>query len=152
MPLARFAALTVAVALAGPLHAQNRGEQPVRPFTAASAPSKTGGVERSTSLPAKALFVGDQLSEYAKVRLTDFIINALGLQIEAALVVPTGPWNLDGSGKDERDLTPARLAAVKRYLAERGVDSNRIYVESRIDEKIKEPRLDLQILGKPAND
>lgn len=152
MPLARFTALALALALAGPLHAQTRGEQPVKPFTAASAPSKTGGVERNASLPARGLFVGDQLSELAKVKLTDFILNALGLQIEAALVVPTGPWNLDGSGKDERDLTPARLAAVKRYLHERGVDPKRIYVESRVDEKIKEPRLDLQILGRPAND
>ena len=66
--------------------------------------------------------------------------------------MPTGPWNLDGSGKDERDLTAARLEAVKRFLHDRGVDPKRIYVESRIDEKIREPRLDLQILGRPAND
>ncbi|GAB4038800.1 MAG: hypothetical protein Fur0014_07900 [Rubrivivax sp.] len=152
MTPARLALIAVAAALAIPAAAQNRGDQPVRPQGAASAPSKTGGVERTTSLPAKGLFVGEQLSEYAKVRLTDFILNALGLQIEAALVVPTGPWNLDGSGKDERDLTPARLAAVKRFLQDRGVDPKKIYVESRIDEKIREPRLDLQILGRPAND
>jgi OOP family OmpA-OmpF porin len=154
-PLPSPRALTVlllACALALPAAAQLRGERAVRLGSAASEPSKTGGVERSTSLPARGLFVGEQLSEYAKVRLTDFILNALGLQIEAALVVPTGPWNLDGSGKDERDLTPARLAAVKRFLQERGVDPKRIYVESRIDEKIKEPRLDLQILGRPAAD
>jgi OOP family OmpA-OmpF porin len=45
-----------------------------------------------------------------------------------------------------------RRNAVKRFLHERGVDPQKIYVESRIDDKIKEPRLDLQILGQPAND
>lgn len=145
----RLAVATLALAFVAGAHAAP-GDQPVKPLPAASSPSKTGGVQRNASLPAKGLFVGEQLSEAAKGKLTDLILNALGLQVEVALVVPTGPWQLDGSGKDERDLTPARLAAVKRFLAERGVDPQKIYVESRIDDKIKEPRLDLQILGRPA--
>jgi OOP family OmpA-OmpF porin len=67
-----------------------------------------------------------------------------------ALIVPTGPWNLDGGGSDERNLTPARLEAVKRFLTQRGVAPHRIYVESRIDAKLKEPRLDVQIVGRPS--
>lgn len=146
----RLALAAVALVFAAGLQAQ--GNQPVKPQGAASSPSKTGGTERRASLPAKGLFVGDQLSAQAKASLTDLILNALGLQVEVALVVPTGPWQLDGSGKDERDLTPARLQSVKRFLSERGVDPTKIYVESRIDNSIKEPRLDLQILGRPAND
>ena len=150
---ARLATALLVVGLASVATAQT-GAQPVKPLPAgaASAPSKTGGTQRNASLPAKGLFVGDQLSPDAKSKLTELILNALGLQVEVALVVPTGPWQLDGSGKDERDLTPARLAAVKKYLQERGVDPQKIYVESRIDNSIKEPRLDLQILGRPAND
>jgi OOP family OmpA-OmpF porin len=146
----RLAAIALACAVTG-THAAP-GDQPVRPLPAASSPSKTGGVQRNASLPARGLFVGDQLSEAAKTRLTELILDALGLQVEVALVVPAGPWQLDGSGRDERDLTPARLAAVKRFLSERGVDPNKIYVESRLDEKLREPRLDLQILGRPATD
>lgn len=156
MPTIRLVAASAALGLAlvvSPASAQ-QGAQPVKPLPggAASAPSKTGGTQRNASLPAKGLFVGDQLSANAKSKLTELILNALGLQVEVALVVPTGPWQLDGSGKDERDLTPARLAAVKKFLQERGVDPQKIYVESRIDNAIKEPRLDLQILGRQAND
>ena len=128
------------------------GDQPVRPLPQASTPAKTEIQERKTSLPAKGLFVGDQLSAAAKDKLTELILNALGLHVQVALVVPTGPWQIDGSGKDERDLTPARLNAVKNFLRERGVDPAKIYVESRIDQSLTEPRLDLQLLGKPAND
>ena len=128
------------------------GDQAVKPLAAASAGAKSQVLERRASLPAKGLFVGDQLSAQARDRLTELILNALGLQVDVALVVPTGPWQIDGNGRDERDLTPARLNAVKRFLHERGVDPQKIYVESRIDDKIKEPRLDLQILGQPAND
>ena len=81
------------------------GDQPVRPLPQASAPAKTEIQERKTSLPAKGLFVGDQLSAAAKDKLTELILNALGLHVQVALVVPTGPWQIDGSGKDERDLT-----------------------------------------------
>lgn len=136
---------------AGPVVAAP-GDQPVKPLPPAASGSKAGGVERKASLPAKGLFEGDQLSATARSQLTDLILNALGLHIEVALVVPTGPWQLDGSGQDERDLTPARLAAVKRFLSERGVDPQKIYVESRIDSSITEPRLDLQLLGREATD
>lgn len=128
------------------------GDQPVKPLPEASKPARSDIQERKTSLPAKGLFVGDQLSASAKDKLTELILNALGLHVQVALVVPTGPWQIDGSGKDERDLTPARLNAVKKFLQERGVDPSRIYVESRIDQSLAEPRLDLQLMGRPAND
>ena len=108
---------------------------------------------RTVSLPAKGLFKGDQLTDAAKAQLTDLIINALGLQVEVALLIPVGPWNIDGTGHaGERDLTPARLQALRKYLSERGVDQKRIFVESRIDPKLKEPRLDVQLVGQPNND
>lgn len=117
------------------------------------APAPAPKIEsRTASLAAKGLFTGNELSAAARQRLTDLVIEALGLQVEVALVVPTGPWQLDGSGPDERHLTPARLAAVKRFLQERGVDGKQIYVESRIDEHIAEPRLDVQISGRAAQD
>ncbi len=145
------AALAMALAAGGALAQAQAGDQPVRPLPAA-APAKTEVQERRASLPAKGLFVGDQLSPAAKDRLTELILNALGLEVQVALVVPTGPWQIDGSGKDERDLTPARLNAVKKFLHERGVDPSKIYVESRIDQSLSEPRLDLQLLGRPSND
>lgn len=118
-----------------------------------AAPAPAPKIEsRTASLAAKGLFSGNDLSPAAKQRLTDLVIEALGLQVEVALVVPTGPWQLDGSGPDERHLTPARLAAVKRFLQERGVDGKKIYVESRINEHIAEPRLDVQISGRQAQD
>lgn len=127
------------------------GDQPVKPLPAAKAgDDKAKG--RTASLPAKGLFKGDQLTDEAKSKLTDLIIEALGLRVEVALVIPTGPWQIDGSGAGERDLTPARLNAVRKFLADRGVESHRIFVESRIDAKIKEPRLDVQLLGQTAND
>jgi OmpA-OmpF porin, OOP family len=146
--------LVTLLALASGLAAAAPGDQPVKPLPAPAvgAAPKSAVVERRASLPAKGLFVGDQLSAQAKDRLTELILNALGLQVDVALVVPTGPWQIDGSGKDERDLTPARLNAVKRFLHERGVDPQKVFVESRLDDKISEPRLDLQILGRPAND
>ena len=127
------------------------GDQPVKPLRPDAAAS-TGVKTQTTSLPAHGLFDGDKLSPTARQQLTELIIDAIGLQVEVALVVPTGPWRTDASGRDERDLTPARLEAVRRFLAERGVDPKRIFVESRIDEKIKEPRLDVQVVGRPAND
>ena len=107
---------------------------------------------RTTSLPAKGLFQGDELTPAARRQLAELVLEALGLRIDVALVVPTGPWRLDGSGSDERQLTPQRLEAVKRFLQERGVDPRRLYVESRIDDKIAEPRLDVQIGGREATD
>lgn len=107
---------------------------------------------RTVSLPARGLFKGDQLSDSAKSQLTDLIINALGLQVEVALLVPVGPWQLDGGGHTDVDLTAARLQALKKYLTDRGVDPKRIFVESRTDAKVTEPRLDVQLIGQPAND
>jgi OOP family OmpA-OmpF porin len=103
-------------------------------------------------MPANGLFIGDQLSPLAQQKLTDFIIDIVGRHIEVVLVVPRGPWKIDGSATDERTLTPARLESVKKFLRERGVDPARIYVESRIDEKIKEPRLDVQSVTRPGGD
>jgi len=127
------------------------GEIPVKPLQPAPAAS-SAFTPRTSSLPAKGLFNGDQLTDSARQKLTDLILDAIGLQVDVALLVPTGPWKIDGKGHDETDLTPARLDAVKRFLTERGVDAKRIYVESRIEEKIKEPRLDVHIVGKPAID
>ena len=39
---------------------------------------------------------------------------------------------------------------MRKFLTERGVESKRIFVESRIDNTIKEPRLDVQLIGRPA--
>jgi OOP family OmpA-OmpF porin len=148
-----FATAWLAVCLAAGLAAQAApGDQPVKPLPTTNVPPQTTLKPQTTSLPARGLFEGDKLSASARSKLTELIINAIGLQVEVALLVPTGPWKIEDSGSDERALTPARLDAVKRFLAERGVDPKRIFVESRIDEKIKEPRLDVQIVGRPAND
>jgi OOP family OmpA-OmpF porin len=121
---------------------------------AAANPSATAKIQRtlnrSTAIPAKGLFVGDQLSDAAKQRLTDLVIDAIGLDVEVALVVPTGPWQIDGSGDVERRLTPARLESVRRYLSERGIDPKRIYVESRVDAKLKEPQLVVELVGRES--
>ncbi len=128
------------------------GDQPVvKPPPSQLAEQKDKS--RTVSLPAKGLFKGDQLTDAAKTQLTDLIVNALGLQVEVALLIPVGPWNIDGTGHaGERDLTPARLQALRKYLSDRGVDPKRIFVESRTDAKVKEPRLDVQLVGQPAND
>lgn len=115
-----------------------------------AAPADNKPVIRTASIPGKGLFTGDQLSEQAKSRLTDLIIDALGLDVEVALVVPTGPWQLDGGGHTDRKLNEARLGALRKFLTERGVDSNRIFVESRADAKVKEPRLDVQLIGRQS--
>jgi OOP family OmpA-OmpF porin len=119
-----------------------------------AAESTTALKTQTRSLPARGLFQGDRLTESARAQLADLIVDAIGREVEVALLVPTGPWKIDESGasQDESTLTPARLAAVKRFLAERGVDPTKIYVESRIDEKLKEPRLDVQIVSRPATD
>lgn len=147
-PLAAFVATALLLA-AGPLAAAP-GDQPVAPLPKPLADDKEG--TRTVSLPARGLFKGDQLTDSAKSQLTDLILNALGLQVEVALLVPVGPWQIDGSGHGERDLTPARLQALRKYLTERGIDPQRIFVESRIDPKLTEPRLDVQLVGRPAND
>ena len=124
--------------------------QTAAPGVPVAAPIDNRPAPRTASLPAKGLFKGAELSDAARARLTDLVIDALGLDVEVALIVPTGPWQIDGSGKDERDLTEARLAAVRKFLTDRGVEAKRIFVESRIDTKLKEPRLDVQLLGRPA--
>ncbi len=145
------AALLAAALLlaAGPLAAAP-GDQPVAPLPKPLVDDKER--TRTVSLPARGLFKGDQLTDSAKSQLTELILNALGLQVEVALLVPVGPWHIDGSGHGERDLTPARLHALRKYLTERGIDPQRIFVESRIDPKLTEPRLDVQLVGRPASD
>ena len=127
------------------------GEQPVVPVPAQLVDQKDKS--RTVSIPAKGLFKGDQLTDSARAQLTDLIINAIGLQVEVALLIPVGPWNIDGTGHaGERDLTPARLQALRKYLSDRGIDQKRIFVESRVDPRLKEPRLDVQLVGQPNND
>ncbi len=107
---------------------------------------------RSTSIPAQGLFKGDQLSDSTKSKLTELMMQAIGSRIELALLVPTGPWQIDGAGQGDTQLNTARLQSLRRFLTDRGVDPNRVVVESRIDDKIKSPRLDVQLLTSPAND
>lgn len=128
------------------------GEQPVRPLARPASAPAAQAQQRSTSLPARGLFDGDRLTALARDKLAELVVEAIGLNVQVALIVPTGPWKIDGSGRDESDLTPARLEAVKRFLAQRGVDARRIYVESRIDARLAEPRLDVSVVGQPAND
>jgi len=116
-----------------------------------AAPADNAITPRTMSLPATGLFQGDQLTELTKSRLTELIIDALGLDVEVALIVPTGPWRIDGAGHTERDLNEARLNALRKFLTDRGIDPKRIYVESRVDAKIKEPRLDMQLIGRPTS-
>jgi OOP family OmpA-OmpF porin len=127
------------------------GDQPVAAVPAAKLGNDKSRM-RTASMPAQGLFVGDQLSEATKSRLTDLVIEALGLRVEMALLVPVGPWTIDGATHNDRDLNTARLNALRRFLSDRGVAANRIYVESQIDPKIKEPRLDVQLVGQQAND
>lgn len=126
------------------------GDEPVKPLEPSS--QKTDVKTQTASLPARGLFEGDKLSADGRQRLAELVLDALGLQVEVALLVPTGPWKIDGSHRDERALTPARLEAVKRFLADRGIDPKHIFVESRIDQKLAEPRLDVQIVGRPQQD
>jgi OOP family OmpA-OmpF porin len=125
-----------------------------RPASAAAPGGQTDDQHRTrtASLPAKGLFVGDELSETAKTKLSELILQALGMSVEVALIVPTGPWEIDGGNQSDNALTSARLNAVRRFLVERGVSPRHLYVESRVDQKAKEPRLDVQFYGRPAED
>jgi OOP family OmpA-OmpF porin len=134
----------------GPLWAAP-GDQPVAPLPAAKAGDDKSRT-KSTSLPAKGLFVGDQLSDATKARLTELILDTIGMRIEVALLVPTGPWKIDGAGKGDKDLNAARLQALRRFLTDRGVDPKKIFIESRTDAKVKTPRLDVQLVTSPASD
>lgn len=127
------------------------GDKPVAPLPAgklADDQSRT----RKTSLPATGLFVGDKLSESTKSKLTELILGSIGMRIELALLVPTGNWTIDGAGKGDSHLTAARLQSLRRFLTDRGVDSKKIFVESRVDPKIKTPRLDVELVVAPSND
>jgi len=135
----------------GPLAAAP-GDQPVKPLPPSTRVADDPERVRSTTLPARGLFAGDQLSASARERLSELIVAANEMDVEVALVVPSGPWQIDGSGDGERDLTPARLQSVRRFLTQRGVDPKRIFVESRIDAKLKEPQLVVQMVGRPAAD
>ncbi len=127
------------------------GDKPVAPLPAGKAADDKSRT-RKASLPAKGLFVGDKLSESTKARLTELMLDAIGMRIEMALLVPTGNWKIDGAGKGDSDLTAARLQALRRFLTDRGVDPKKIFVESRVDPKIKTPRLDVQLVVAPTND
>ncbi|MDO9095593.1 MAG: hypothetical protein Q8R98_12515 [Rubrivivax sp.] len=129
--------------------ASAQAAKPATAVPAAAAPDNRP-VVRTTTIPGKGLFKGDQLSDLAKSRLTDLVIDALGLDVEVALVVPTGPWQLDGGGHTDRDLNEARLGAVRKFLTDRGIDPRRIFVESRADAKVAEPRLDVQLIGRQS--
>ena len=135
----------------GPLAAAP-GDQPVPPLPPSVQRGDDKERVRTTSLPARGLFVGDKLSDGARRQLAELTADARDLNVEVALLVPSGPWQIDGSGASERELTPARLQAVRRFLTERGIDARRIFVESRVDEKLKEPQLTVQMLGRPASD
>lgn len=125
------------------------GDKPVTPLAAGKA-AEDQSPQRNASIPAKGLFVGNQLSESTKAKLTELILDSIGMRIELALLVPTGPWKIDGAGKTDRDLNAARLQSLRRFLTDRGVDPKKIFVESRIDPKVKTPRLDVQLLVTPA--
>ena len=145
------AGLAAAVLAGGsPLWAAT-GDKPVAPLPAGKA-AEDKSRQRNASIPAKGLFVGDQLSESTKAKLTQLILDSIGMRIEVALLVPTGPWKIDGAGKTDRDLNAARLQSLRRFLTDRGVDPKKIFVESRTDPKIKTPRLDVQLVVSPTDD
>jgi OOP family OmpA-OmpF porin len=148
MPLFLASALLLG---SGPLAAAP-GDQPVQPLPPSAQRGDDKERVRTTALPARGLFIGDKLSESARRQLAELTADARDLNVEVALLVPTGPWQIDGSGAAERDLTPARLQSVRRFLAERGIDAHRIFVESRVDERLTEPQLTVQLLGRPASD
>ena len=73
--------------------------------------------------------------------------------MEVALLIPVGPWNIDGTGDaGERDLPPTRLQALRRYFHDRDIEQNRSFVQSRVDPKLKAPRLEVQLVGQPSRD
>ncbi len=127
------------------------GDKPVAPVPAGKVADDKSRT-RNASLPAKGLFVKDQLSASTKSKLTELMLDSIGMRIELALLVPTGNWKIDGAGKGDNDLNAARLQSLRRFLTDRGVDPKKIFVESRIDPKVKTPRLDVQLVVSPAND
>ena len=103
---------------------------------------------RVASLPVAGLFNGDRLSEHTKARLGDLIQAMQGSPIEVAVMVPAGPWVTGQGGRGERDLNAARLAALRAFMAERGVEAGRVFMESGLDEPLQAPRLDVQFVGR----
>jgi len=142
-------AVTAAVAVPG---APVAWAQTAKPAAQTAPGSDNKPTTRRTSIPARGLFNGDQLSESTKSQLTDLMMQAIGSRIELALLVPTGPWKIDGAGQGDTQLNTARLQALRRFLTDRGVDPNKVIVESRIDAKIKTPRLDVELVTTPAVD
>ena len=145
------AGLAAAVLAGGSPSWAATGDKPVTPLPAGKA-AEDKSRQRNASIPAKGLFVGDQLSESTKAKLAQLILDSIGMRIEMALLVPTGPWKIDGAGKTDRDLNAARLQSLRRFLTDRGVDPKKIFVESRTDPKIKTPRLDVQLVVSPTDD
>jgi OmpA-OmpF porin, OOP family len=127
-------------------------DPPIAPGT--RAPGATAlasrSVIKSATLAASGLFDGERLSAATQARLDSMIANAGDLDIEVALLVPSGPWQLAGKAIDEHSLTPARLAALRQHLSRRGVPARHIYVESHIEPSATEPRLVIELVGKPA--
>lgn len=102
----------------------------------------------AASLPVAGLFSGDRLSEHTKARLGDLIQAMQGTAIEVAVLVPSGPWVTAHGSHGEGDLNAARLAALRAFLAERGVEAGRVFVESGLNEVLPAPRLDVQFVGR----
>jgi OOP family OmpA-OmpF porin len=125
-----------------------QGQATAAPASAAAPVPAPRMVLRSTNLPAQGLFEGDRLSRAAQEQLAALLLDAAELDVELAFVAPSGAWQTEGSG--ERSLTPARLQAVRDYLASRGIPGRRIYVESRIDPKAREAQLEVELVGRPA--
>lgn len=151
LQIAAVAILIAAVCATAPPLWAAPGDKPVAPLPAGKNADDKERV-RKTSIPAKGLFVGDKLSESTKAKLTELIMDSIGMRIEMALLVPTGNWRIDGAGKGDNDLNTARLNALRRFLTDRGVDPKKIYVESRVDPKLKTPRLDVQLVVAPSNE
>ena len=147
---ARVFLIAALCATAPPLWAAP-GDKPVAPLPPGKNADDKSRV-RQTSIPAKGLFVGDKLSESTKAKLTELIMESIGMRIELALLVPTGNWKIDGAGKGDNNLNTARLNALRRFLTDRGVDPKKIFVESRVDPKLKTPRLDVQLVVAPSNE
>ncbi len=101
---------------------------------------------RMTSLPASGLFEGDQLSAGAKASLGELIRGLQGTTVEVAVMVPTGPWTTGRAGRGERDLNAARLGALRAFLADRGIEAGRVFMEGGLDSGLPEPRLDVQLM------
>jgi OOP family OmpA-OmpF porin len=140
---------TLLAAFAAPMAAAPASAPKARPARAVDTAANRL-VARSAVLSAQGLFVGEALSKAAKMHLDALIDDAADLDLEVALLVPSGPWNVGGKVVDDRALTPARLAALRAHLVERGVNPKHIYIESRIDRSVTEPRLVLELVGKPA--